>query len=61
MFGQDRLLAGLSRCAGMPVHALVDHVHMLAAEWLGGNDHDDIAVVAVGAPSRPSPEEGPTA
>jgi hypothetical protein len=61
MFGQERLLAGLSRCAGMPVHALVDHVHMLAAEWLGGNDHDDIAVVAVGAPSRPSPEEGPTA
>ncbi|WP_166029278.1 PP2C family protein-serine/threonine phosphatase [Streptomyces chilikensis] len=61
MFGQRRLEAGLSRCAGMPVHALVDHVHMLAAEWIGGNDHDDIAVVAVGAPFRGTPEEGPTA
>ncbi len=61
MFGQGRLSAALRRCAGMPVDALVDHVHMLAADWLGGGDHDDIAVVAVGAPYRSASEEGPAA
>ncbi|MGW0927983.1 PP2C family protein-serine/threonine phosphatase [Streptomyces sp. NPDC002644] len=61
MFGQRRLEAALAECAGMPVDALAAHVHMLVADWLCGNDHDDIAVVAVGAPHRTSPQEGPTA
>lgn len=50
LFGEDRLREALSGCAGMPADALVQHVLMLATEWLGDGAHDDMAVLAIGAP-----------
>lgn len=50
MFGEDRLHEALTRCAGMPAEAIVEHVHMLAAEWARERSHDDMALVAVTAP-----------
>lgn len=52
MFGDQRLSAELARCGGMPPEALVERVHMLAAEWVGTGKHDDMAVVAITAPRR---------
>lgn len=53
MFGEDRLLRALGSCAGMPAEALVEHVLMLATDWLAGASHDDMAVLAITAPARP--------
>ncbi|MEW1906599.1 PP2C family protein-serine/threonine phosphatase [Streptomyces sp. NPDC086147] len=50
MFGEERLKRALSQCAGMPVEAVVERVQMLAAQWLGTGQHDDMAVVAISAP-----------
>ncbi len=50
MFGEERLRRALSECAGIPVEALVERVQMLAAQWLGTGQHDDMAVVAISAP-----------
>ncbi|WP_043733464.1 PP2C family protein-serine/threonine phosphatase [Streptomyces zinciresistens] len=50
MFGDRRLRAALAECAGMPAEAVVERVHMLVAEWIGDNRHDDIAVMAITAP-----------
>lgn len=50
LFGVDRLMAAVTECAGMPAEAVVDHVQTLAAQWVGGGRHDDMAVVAVTAP-----------
>ncbi|MFV2213580.1 SpoIIE family protein phosphatase [Actinomadura sp. LOL_016] len=50
MFGDARLRAQLARCGGMPPEALVERVHMLAAEWVGARRHDDMAVIAITAP-----------
>ncbi|MES9536509.1 MULTISPECIES: PP2C family protein-serine/threonine phosphatase [unclassified Actinomadura] len=52
MFGDERLSGELARCGGMPPEALVERVHMLAAEWVGTGKHDDMAVVAITAPRR---------
>ncbi|WP_051712565.1 PP2C family protein-serine/threonine phosphatase [Spirillospora albida] len=52
MFGDLRLRAELGRCGGMPPEALVERVHMLAAQWAGAGPHDDIALVAITAPRR---------
>ncbi|QXJ22241.1 serine/threonine-protein phosphatase [Actinomadura graeca] len=52
MFGEERLHAELGRCGGMPPEALVERVHMLASEWVGGGPHDDMAMVAITAPRR---------
>ncbi|SEQ91249.1 Serine phosphatase RsbU, regulator of sigma subunit [Lentzea xinjiangensis] len=51
-FGEERLLRALEECGGMPAEALVEHVHMLAAQWIGSGTHDDMAVVAITAPRR---------
>ncbi|USX55586.1 PP2C family protein-serine/threonine phosphatase [Lentzea sp. HUAS12] len=51
-FGEDRLRRALTACGGMPAEALVEHVHMLASQWVGGGEHDDMAVVAITAPRR---------
>ncbi|QKW40643.1 SpoIIE family protein phosphatase [Actinomadura sp. NAK00032] len=65
MFGDERLRAELAECGGMPPEALVERVHMLAAEWVGTGRHDDMAVIAITAPGRagagaaPEPEGGP--
>ncbi|XRQ12285.1 SpoIIE family protein phosphatase [Actinomadura welshii] len=65
MFGDERLRAELGGCGGMPPEALVERVHMLAAEWVGDGGHDDIAVIAITAPRRAplrviAGQEGPT-
>ncbi|GHJ38039.1 PP2C family protein-serine/threonine phosphatase [Streptomyces sp. TS71-3] len=54
MFGSERLAAGLGACAGMPAEAVVEHIQMLAAEWVGESRHDDMAVLAVTAPPLPA-------
>jgi serine phosphatase RsbU (regulator of sigma subunit) len=51
-FGEDRLRRALTACGGMPAEALVEHVHMLAAQWVGDGEHDDMAVLAITAPRR---------
>ncbi|TDC66434.1 serine/threonine protein phosphatase [Actinomadura sp. GC306] len=56
-FGEERLRAELAGCGGMPPEALVERVHMLAAEWVGTGGHDDMAVIAITAPGRPRPNE----
>ncbi|MFD3513790.1 PP2C family protein-serine/threonine phosphatase [Streptomyces sp. NPDC058657] len=49
-FGEDRLKRALAGCAGMPSEGIVEHVQMLASQWLGSRPHDDMAVVAISAP-----------
>ncbi|MFD4637286.1 PP2C family protein-serine/threonine phosphatase [Lentzea sp. NPDC058436] len=51
-FGEERLHRALTACGGMPAEALVEHVHMLASQWVGGGEHDDMAVLAITAPRR---------
>ncbi|MEO3797505.1 PP2C family protein-serine/threonine phosphatase [Nonomuraea sp. B10E15] len=48
-FGDERLCEQLAQCAGMPPEALAERVEMLASEWVGGGEHDDMAVVAITA------------
>ncbi|TRV80858.1 serine/threonine-protein phosphatase [Streptomyces sp. 130] len=50
MFGENRLKRALSECADMPGEAVVERIQMLAAEWVRGGGHDDMAVVAITAP-----------
>ncbi len=50
LFGDERLKRALSQCAGMPAEGIAEHVHMLAAQWLGQGRHDDMAVVVISAP-----------
>ncbi|MEV5710359.1 PP2C family protein-serine/threonine phosphatase [Actinoallomurus sp. NPDC052274] len=56
MFGDERLKDALSECGGMPAGAVVERVQMLAAQWAGSRDHDDMAVVAITAPHTGGPE-----
>lgn len=40
----------------MPGEAMVEHVQMLAAQWLEpGSRHDDMAVLAITAPRNGNP------
>lgn len=50
LFGEERLKRALAECGGMPGEALVEHVRMLASQWLRDGGHDDLAVVAITAP-----------
>ncbi|MDF3301528.1 PP2C family protein-serine/threonine phosphatase [Streptomyces sp. K1PA1] len=50
LFGDRRLRQALSECGGLPAEAVVERVQMLAAQWIGGGRHDDMATVAVSAP-----------
>ncbi|MFD6920305.1 SpoIIE family protein phosphatase [Streptomyces sp. NPDC059944] len=50
LLGLQRLESALTRCAGMPAEAVVEHVQILAARWVGHGLHDDMATVAVTAP-----------
>ncbi|MFD4795414.1 PP2C family protein-serine/threonine phosphatase [Streptomyces anulatus] len=50
LFGDERLKRALAGCAGMPAEGIVEHVQMLAAQWLGNRRHDDMAVVVISAP-----------
>ncbi|MFI8354430.1 PP2C family protein-serine/threonine phosphatase [Streptomyces cyaneofuscatus] len=49
-FGQERLRRALSACAGMLAEGVVEHVQMLATQWIGTRRHDDMAVVVISAP-----------
>ncbi|MFJ8045683.1 PP2C family protein-serine/threonine phosphatase [Kitasatospora sp. NPDC096147] len=49
-YGEARLRRALAGCAGMPAEGVVEHVQMLASQWLGGRRHDDMAVVVIAAP-----------
>ncbi|MFB9627580.1 PP2C family protein-serine/threonine phosphatase [Nonomuraea helvata] len=65
-FGEERLCEQLRQCAGMPPEALADRVQMLACQWVGCGEHDDMAVVAITAPREAShgaaePPAGPAA
>lgn len=55
-FGEERLCEQLGQCAGMPPEALAERVQMLASQWVGDGEHDDMAVVAISAPREQ--EEG---
>ncbi|MFE7073661.1 PP2C family protein-serine/threonine phosphatase [Streptomyces sp. NPDC057620] len=62
MFNEDRLRAALAQCAGMPAEAVTERVQMIIAQWVGEGPHDDMAVLAIGAP-RDTPrttEDEPT-
>lgn len=50
MFGEQRLRSALAECGGLPAEATVERVQMLAMQWAGGRAHDDMAVLAIGAP-----------
>ncbi|MET9108727.1 PP2C family protein-serine/threonine phosphatase [Streptomyces zhihengii] len=54
-FGEERLRRALAGCAGMPSAGIVEHVQMLAAQWLGTRHHDDMAVVVISAPRTHRP------
>lgn len=58
MFGEERLAAALSDCAGMPADAVVEHIRMRVAHWVGQRQHDDIAVVAITAPRHARAADG---
>ncbi|GGO66914.1 PP2C family protein-serine/threonine phosphatase [Nonomuraea cavernae] len=57
MFGERRLREELAQCAGMPPEALAERVQMLASQWAGDGDHDDMAVIAITA-ARPARTTG---
>ncbi|MCZ4119794.1 PP2C family protein-serine/threonine phosphatase [Streptomyces sp. H39-S7] len=54
MFDDERFKEALRECADMPVEAIVERVELAVAQWLGGGEHDDIALLALGAPRRGS-------
>ncbi|GAB3886457.1 hypothetical protein GCM10029964_050780 [Kibdelosporangium lantanae] len=45
----------MAECAGIPGEAVVERIQMLATQWIGDNQHDDIAVVAITAPRQREP------
>lgn len=51
-YGEDRLRYALSTCQGMPGAATVERVRQLVSDWVHGGVRDDIAMLAVRAPSR---------
>ncbi|MCM0676355.1 serine/threonine-protein phosphatase [Micromonospora phytophila] len=51
-FGERRLHRALASAAGLPPAALVDRLLQLIDEWLHGQGHDDIAMLAVCAAAR---------
>jgi serine phosphatase RsbU (regulator of sigma subunit) len=51
-YGEDRLREALSSCQGMPGVAAVERVRQLVSDWVHGGMRDDIAMLAVRAPSR---------
>ncbi|MFJ8684898.1 PP2C family protein-serine/threonine phosphatase [Micromonospora wenchangensis] len=49
MFGERRLRQALAAVAGLPPAAVIDWLLQLVDEWLDGESHDDIAMLAVRA------------
>ncbi|MEH0936373.1 PP2C family protein-serine/threonine phosphatase [Micromonospora psammae] len=52
MFGEGRLHRALASVAGLPPGVVVDRLLQLVHEWLDGQSHDDIAMLAVAAAGR---------
>jgi Stage II sporulation protein E (SpoIIE) len=52
LFGSVRLAACLRDCAGMTGQAVATHIKDTITDWLGRNDGDDLAVLAVRAAPR---------
>ncbi|MFE6887237.1 PP2C family protein-serine/threonine phosphatase [Streptomyces sp. NPDC057694] len=50
MFGEERLRAVLAECAGLPAAAITERVQMVASQWVGDGQHDDMALLAITAP-----------
>jgi serine phosphatase RsbU (regulator of sigma subunit) len=51
-FGSARLTACLGDCVGMTAQAVATRVEQTIADWLGRNDGDDLAVLALRAVER---------
>jgi serine phosphatase RsbU (regulator of sigma subunit) len=51
-YGEQRLRDALSSCRDMPGDAAVERVRQLVSDWVRGGMRDDIAMLAVRAPSR---------
>jgi serine phosphatase RsbU (regulator of sigma subunit) len=51
-YGERRLREALSTCRGIPGVAAVERVRQLVSDWVHGGMRDDIAMLAVRAPSR---------
>ncbi|QFZ19242.1 PP2C family protein-serine/threonine phosphatase [Saccharothrix syringae] len=49
LFGDLRLKAALSDCAGMPAERVADHLRRLVFGWLGTAEHDDLTLMVVQA------------
>ncbi|MEU4480906.1 PP2C family protein-serine/threonine phosphatase [Micromonospora sp. NPDC023966] len=49
MFGEARLRQALASGAGLPPATLIDRLLRLVDDWLDGQVHDDIAMLAVAA------------
>jgi sigma-B regulation protein RsbU (phosphoserine phosphatase) len=47
MFGEERLANLLAGNHGTPIDTLLAKINAAVGEWLGGNDHDDIALLAI--------------
>ncbi|MFF3611965.1 SpoIIE family protein phosphatase [Streptomyces sp. NPDC002580] len=50
LYGEARMKRALAQCAGMPAEAVVEHMLMLAAQWVGPDVHDDMAIMIISAP-----------
>jgi serine phosphatase RsbU (regulator of sigma subunit) len=51
-YGEQRLQDALASCRGMPGAATVERVRQLVSDWVHGGIRDDIAMLAVRAPTR---------
>jgi hypothetical protein len=51
-YGEDRLRDALAGCHGLIAPAAVERIRQLVSDWVHGGTRDDIAMLAVRAPSR---------
>ncbi|WP_430784309.1 PP2C family protein-serine/threonine phosphatase [Actinoplanes sp. G11-F43] len=51
-YGEARLRQALASCAGIPGAATVERIRQLVSDWSHGGHSDDIAMLAVRAPTR---------
>ncbi|MFC3386481.1 SpoIIE family protein phosphatase [Couchioplanes azureus] len=51
-YGEARLRDALASCHGMPGDAAVERIRQLVSDWVHGGVRDDIAMLAVRAPTR---------
>ncbi|HWS39003.1 MAG TPA: GAF domain-containing SpoIIE family protein phosphatase [Actinoplanes sp.] len=51
-YGENRLRQALSSCQGIPGTAAVERIRQLVSDWSHGGHSDDIAMLAVRAPTR---------